>query len=91
MASPSPSTARSFRPKSAGNAAPAISDMRVTDFTLSTGMIPGITGVVTPSASRSPRNSNHTSASKKNWDSPKSASPSLSAWRRRSSVALVDA
>ena len=48
IASSSSSTARSRCSSHAGKSAPDISAMRFTDFTLSTGMIPGITGVVTP-------------------------------------------
>ena len=55
-------------PTTRGKSAPDISAMRFTDFTLVTGMMPGITGVVTPSSSRSSRKSNQTSASKKNCD-----------------------
>ena len=61
-------------------AAPA----RAVNFTFSTGMIPGMTRVVTPYSRRSPRNSNHTLASKKNCEIPKSAWARLAAWRWRS-------
>ena len=40
-------------------------------------MIPGVTGVVTPSRSRSARKSNHTWGSKKNCETPKSADREL--------------
>src|ERR1019366_1830601 len=75
---------------SARGTAPPIAFMRSMPVMVVTGIMPGSTGLVTPSSASSPTRRVHSSTSKKNCVTAKSATASFSARNRRSEARSGD-